>query len=158
MDSCAVPNSIDMDEVITKGYITKMLSDNYTLLIVFAILFLILVFILLYFIKQCFNAYKMYKQNTLGGSSPPVNIDDEIYPMDPLDNLESSDPLDNLVTTDPNNYRDPEEQKFYKDVDTIYKDYNKEKTNYIKSTYNRDNDDEINEKMIYSKYDSYQKL
>jgi len=155
MDGCAVPNSIDMDEVITKGYITKMLSDNYTLLIVFAILFCILMFVLLYFIKQCYNSYKMYNQNTLGGSSPPVNVDSEIYPTDPSDPL--ADSLDNLTTTDPNKYRDPEEQNFYKDVDTIYKDYNKEKTNYIKSTYNRDNDDEINEKIIYSKYDNYQK-
>lgn len=152
MDSCAVPNSIDMDEVITKGYITKMLSDNYTLLIVFVILFLILLFVLLYFIRQCYNAYKMYNQNTL--DAPPVNVDSEIYPLDAED---PADPLDNLNITDPNEYRDPEEKKFYKDVDTIYKDYNTEKTNYIKSTYNRDNDDEINEKMIYSKYDSYQK-
>lgn len=152
MDTCAVPNSIDMDEVITKGYITKMLSDNYTLLIVFAILFLILLFVLLYFGKQCYNAYKMYKKSN--GDAPPVNVDNEIYPLDVED---PADPLDNLNITDPNEYRDPEEKKFYKDVDTIYKDYNTEKTNYIKSTYNRDNDDEINEKIIYSKYDSYQK-
>ena len=147
MDGCAVPNSMDMDEVITKGYITKMLQDNYTLLIIFAILCIILIGILLYFSQQCMEAYNMYKQSTLG--AVPVNVDNEVYPLD------ASDPLDSLVTTDPNKYRDPEEQKFYKDVDTIYKDYNKEKTNYIKSTYNRDNDDEINEKMIYSKYDSY---
>ena len=156
MDGCAVPNSMDMDEVITKGYITKMLKDNYTLLIIFAILFLILVGILLYFGQQCMDAYKMYKQSS-GGSSPSTNVDSEVYPIDPAD--PTSDPLDSLAgVTDPNKYKDAEEQKFYKDVDTIYKDYNKEKTSYIKSTYNRDNDDEINEKMIYSKYDSYQKL
>jgi predicted PurR-regulated permease PerM len=141
MDGCAVPSPIDMDEVITKGYISKMLSDNYTLLIIFIIIIGLLLFLAIYFINQIKTTVKDYNRN-IQKTGSTINTENEVY-------------LDEPEVLDPNTYQDPNKQQFYKNVDTVYKEYNKEKTNYIKSTYNKENDDSIDNRIIYSKYDDY---
>jgi predicted PurR-regulated permease PerM len=141
MEGCAVPSPIDMDELITKGYISKMLSDNYTLLIIFVIIIGILLFLTTYFINQIKTTLKDYNRNIQKIGST-INTEDEVY-------------IDEPEVLDPNTYQDPNKQQFYKNVDTVYKEYNKEKTNYIKSTYNKENDDSIDRNIVYSKYDDY---
>lgn len=44
---------------------------------------------------------------------------------------------------------------FYKSVEEKYNTYNKEKTEYIRTTYEKDNDDIIDRKLLFPQYDNY---
>lgn len=142
MEGCAIPSPIDMDEIIVKGYISRLLSDNYTLLIIFIIVTIVLIIVLIYFVKQVQSALKDYYNNIIA-SDIPTNIDNEVY------NEEES------KETNTSKFQDPNKLKFYKGMTKVYNSYNVEKSNYIKSTYNRDSDDNINDTVIYKKYDNY---
>jgi hypothetical protein len=144
MEDCGVPGPIDMDEVITLNYITRMLSDNYTLLIICGIIIGLLIFILTYFVKLVQTTIKEYHKNS-GKGELSGNTENEIY----------SSENDDLV--DPTQYQAPEKRAFLKSLNDNYKEYNIEKTQYIKATYGKDNDDYIDGKISYRTYDDYEK-
>jgi hypothetical protein len=141
MSDCAVPSPLDMDDMIVKNSIKRMLSDNYTLLFVFLFITIILVLILVYFFKQIQFTLKNYKKFIGNNETINTDTDNEI--------------IDDDNITDPSKYQDPNKTSFYKSVKDLYNEYNTEKTNYIKTTYNKENDDYINEKMEYKTYDDY---
>ena len=135
MEGCSAPAPLDMDEVIVKGYISRMLSDNYTLLIIFMFVVIILVFILKYFYGQAMTTYKDYKKNT----------------------AQQAESTEEDVPTDPTKFQDPGKLKFYETVSDVYKEYNIEKTKYVKSTYQTENTDVIDDKIAYARHDNYDK-
>lgn len=159
-----IPNS----EVLLKK-INIMITDNYTLLFVLVIILGVLGVSLWYFISSFKKTIKNYldgKREVLeaGKAAPPKDKkqtasmvggdpknpqeDNEIYYMDPK--------TDNPTLVDPNEFLPKEKKAFLSSVDTAYEDYNLHKTRYITSTYNgRDNDDIINDQVMYSDYDDY---
>ena len=143
MEGCAVPASVDMEEMMVQSYISRMLSDNYTLLIVFLVVTILLGVVLIYFVKQFRSTYTDYKKH-LERSDQQQETDNEV---------ELTDEERKLV--DPVKYQAPEKTKFYDTVGDVYKEYNTEKTNYIKSLYGTENDDYIDEKMAYKSHDNY---
>lgn len=144
MDTCSAPGG-DMDDLIVKNYIGRMLSDNYTLLIVFVIVSFLILFVLNYFFKQARATYNDYKKNKAQSeqNSTDVNADNEIEPD------ENDEPVDT------NKYQDPNRRQFYKGIDDIYKEYNVEKSKYIEVNYGKENDDYVDQKVAYKEYDNY---
>lgn len=92
---------------------------------------------------------------TNSGTNPfDPTADNEFYPID-----DESVPKQQFGIAGPfvaKDSRNPNEKKFYDMVDTKYKDYNNQKTQYITKTYQEEeNDDIIDDKIVYSKYDDY---
>ena len=144
MEGCAVPAPIDAEELIVKSYIGRMLSDNYTLLIVFIITTALLVFVLSYFVKQIFATYKDYQINAKRSEMGTNASENEVYTDGDMQEV-----------ADPGKYQKASKLDFFKAVDSLYQQYNIEKTNYIKATYGHDNDDYIENTMSYKRYDNY---
>lgn len=144
MDTCSAPGG-DMDDVIVKNYIGRMLSDNYTLLIVFVLVSAMIIFVLNYFFKQARATYNDYKKNKAQSASNPDDpqADNEIEPD------ENDEPVDTKK------YQDAGKQQFYKNIDTAYKEYNTEKSKYIEVNYGKENDDYVDQKVAYREYDDY---
>lgn len=146
MESCAVPSSMDLDELIVKSTINRILSDNYTLLIICLVVLILLGVVLYYFTKQTYKVVIDYKQNNVRSGYKPAP-ESQSYTSNGENNDE---PVE-----DPLKYQEPGKQKFYKSVDDIFKEYNVEKTNYIAATYGRENDDAVDSRIAYKKYDDY---
>lgn len=144
MEGCAVPSAMDLDELMVRNYISRMLSDNYTMLIIFAIVIALLIMVLSYFIKNTMRTLKDYKSN-LQRSEAPKDKDSEVYVDDDNDN----------AVVDPKAYQESNKLNFMKQMDNAYQDYNLEKTSYIRATYNRTNDDVVDNRVVYKKYDDY---
>lgn len=144
MDGCAVPTGMDLTEVMNKAHISRLLSDSYTMLIIFVVITVALTFVLVYFIKEVRRTIYEHNKNVLK-SEAPKNDQNEVYADDDPD----------AEIADPTKYQDASKIKFFKDVDKVYKDYNLEKTTYIKSGFNKENDDYIDKRMAYKKYDEY---
>lgn len=146
MDGCSLPTATNLDELVVRSMISRMLSDNYTLVIIFIIAASLIIFILHYFVKQTLTVLKDYKNN-----KQQVDIskggENEIYLDDDND----------ITMVDPKMYELDEKKKFYKDVAVVYKEYNEEKTNYLKATYGKTNDDYVDENIAYKQYDDYEK-
>lgn len=145
MDGCTVPSSMDITEIMNRAHIGRLLSDNYTMLIIFIIITVSLTFVLTYFIKDIRQTIKEHNKNILK-SEVSKNDQDEVYFDDGGAETEFIDPT---------KYQEAGKIKFFKDVDQTYKDYNLEKTIYIKSGFNKENDDYIDTRMSYKKYDDY---
>lgn len=144
MDGCAVPTGMDLIEVMNRAHISRLLSDNYTMLIVFVFITAALGWVLTYFVKELKKTIYDYRRYTLK-SEVPKSDQDEVY----------TDNNDELQVSDPSKYQEANKIKFFNDVDQVYKDYNVEKTTYIKSGFNKENDDYIDGRMSYKKYDDY---
>ena len=144
MDTCSAPGG-DMDDLIVKNYIGRMLSDNYTLLIVFVLVSAMIIFVLNYFFKQAratYNDYKKNKAQSEANSTDP-NADNEVEPD------ENEEPVDT------NKFQDVNKQKFFKGIDDVYREYNTEKSKYIEVNYGKENDDYVDQKVAYKDYDNY---
>ena len=144
MNGCSIPGPVDMDDLIVKGNIAKMLSDNYTLLGIFAVVSGILIIVLIYFIKDTKSSLTDYLKNKKL-SAPPANADSEPQ-------LTGED----IQETDPAKYQDFNKQKFMQDVNSTFKEYNTEKGMYVKANYGKDNDDKIDSRIAYQRYDDYE--
>ena len=142
MDGCTLPGGFNMEEVLVKSTIARMLSDNYTLIIVFFIAGSIISLVLFYFAKQLYQSLKEYRQNSKQ-SGYGGNDENEQY----------DDPENEY--NDPKQHEEPKKKMFYKGIDDVYKEYNVEKSSYIKSSYKKDNDDFIDSKIAYQRHDEY---
>lgn len=145
--------------------INMMLSDNYTLLFALLLIFIVLGLSMSYFVNSLRATLKAYydgkrdadeaaaggkKGKKSGGDGDPRNPadDSEVYYNDP----QKDDP----VYTDPAKYMERNKRVFLENVATAYKQYNQEKSKYIAGTYaGRDNDDIIDDDVLYSAYDKY---
>ncbi len=143
MEGCAIPPSSDMDELIVNGYISRLLADNTSLLIIFAVMAFILIGILWYFVKQAYTTYKEYKNNIV--KSGTTNNDEDEKENEEFDASE----------IDPTKYQEAGKMQFIKAVDKKYNEYNLEKTAYIKATYGKENDDYIDQRIAYNDHDDY---
>jgi hypothetical protein len=165
--SCQETNSL---EAILIKY-DKLFYDKLTLVCVYIVILIVFLLMLYYFIKHFINILREYyrekayndvgKLNTNSKVDPnrdsentrDKEADNEFYPVD----AESTPPgnFTMKMPTKPSDHKDANEKRFIEDLNTKYADYNAQKTKYIQQKYNEDNDDKIDEQILYSKYDDY---
>jgi hypothetical protein len=126
--------------------INRMLSDNYTLIVLFLFLIIIIGAITYYFYTELRNTIKFYYRNQ--GSEEAVKNnpnEDELYEDD-------NENDDNEV----NKHLDSVSGNYFKKVENDYKDYNFQKGQYIINNYRKkESDDIIDRNILFEKKDNY---
>lgn len=157
--ACKPEGCANMSGMMLVKKLQNMLSDNYTMLVIMVVLIGILGLVLFYFgnslSKTLTNYYKNKKvANDASTATAAVSdnqrdekADNEIYYEDVKDDPNKKDPA---------LYFDKTKRDFIEDLDSQYKDINTLKSQYISSTYNgKQNDDIIDQKVLYKDYDNY---
>lgn len=139
---CLTPTGKDAGPFVYIEMCQKMITDNYGLLFLLLILVVVLVFLLIYFISEMKTSLSLYWKSLPEGKLKSATAQDD----------EIDDTINTKMAT---NKFDQSTKDFYKSVEEKYNIYNKEKTNYIKTTYEKDNDDIIDRKMLFPQYDNY---
>jgi cbb3-type cytochrome oxidase subunit 3 len=140
-------NVNDLTGVTQLKKIERMIGDNYTLVFFSFVLLIILFLIIWYFgsqLKENIDTYrKAYIKLNDNVTKIEVAYDDsEIYNEDG-------------EYVDTNKYFDKGKTDFVAKMKLAYKDYNKQKAEYIKNTYSTTDVDIIDTSAMYSKYDDY---
>lgn len=144
--------------------IKTLINDNYNMLIVYTVLVICLLCILIFICNDIYNIIKNYlrfknlqavkeKSKSLLDTSTnnpkdPAG-DDETYPIYDEDNPYVA------IGKKPKDYKPENEKAFFRNIDNKYKEYNTQKREYIKHKYSRNDDDIINDTLLYPKYDDY---
>lgn len=140
--STVCSSGVVLDETLIL-VINRLLTDNYTLLILFIVLTVISIVIGAYFFGQLKLVITAYYNNQ-GKDVAKNPVEDEFYDQD------ENDPY--IV----NQHLDDVSGNFYKKVETNYKDYNNKKTAYILNNYTKDeSDDIIDRNILFAKNDDY---
>ena len=147
---CAgVPNS-----VMLLKKLDSMISDNYTLIVIFFIVMGILSMAFIYFFKSMKTNLGVYWKDKAtvkspSGDNPRMAEDDKYtYYENVKDDPEPVQPRENM----------PDKTKeFVANMEKTYDEYNKLKTEYIKNTTTKrlQNDDLVDESVLFKKYDDY---
>jgi uncharacterized protein YozE (UPF0346 family) len=152
--TCIGNSGNDLTGVSQLKKIERMISDNYTMIFISFLLIIILLLVIWHFYSDLRdtlkNYYKIMQNKTsqkgkaiLAGSSASFPEDEEDYDDEPSY-------LDSTA------YFESGKADFAKKMDSTYKEYNKEKTDYIRSTHRIDNDDVVDtSSVLYKKYDDY---
>lgn len=147
----------------------RIIADKLSILFLYGFVIVALfATIFIYISKDLYNTIKQYYNNRSyleesNTTNDPNNSSenskdkeaDNIYYPDGENSEQTKYSLTGPMNA--NSYREKDELKFYNNVDTVYSNYNKQKTDYIAKIYSgRDNDDIIDDKIQYSKYDDYE--
>lgn len=130
--------------------IQRMISENYLMIFVCIVMLIIIGYMLYFTINQIVDCVRVYHkainvQNVIGVSFKSNNIqDNEVY--------ESETPYNAF---DPINHFEPGKAEFMSNLEKRYDDYNTAKSKYILSTYERTNDDIVDQKTLYKEHDDY---
>lgn len=131
--------------------IERMISDNYTLIFISFILLLILFLITWYFGSQLKETIDIYRKasvkfnDTLAINASKIGGTDDSEVYD-----------DDGAFVDTTKYFGAGKTDFVDKMKLAYKDYNKQKAEYIKTTYSTIDDDIIDTSTMYKKYDDYE--
>ncbi len=123
----------------------RLIADNYTVIVICIILSIVLFICLKYFGTQIYEVIQRYRKSAIQVKSglPDVTEDTEIYDEDDK-------------PYDISKYFGQGKNDFVKSMEDAYKDYNKLKSDYIRTTYSKTNDDVIDKDTVfYGKYDDY---
>jgi hypothetical protein len=137
----------------------NMINDNYTLIFLWFVITIILGLSLYYFfnsikktLQSFWNARKELNSKSSSASqasnNPRIATDDDYTYYE--------DAKEEPVNVDPTEYMPASKRKALEDLKTKYSTYNETKTQYIQNVYSgRQNDDTIDDKVIYAEYDNY---
>lgn len=162
---------VSADEFISRY--DRIISDKLSILFLYGFVMIALfATIIIYISKDLYNTIKQYYDNrsyleesnktndpnSSSENSKDKQADDIYYPVyTDGETIQQSTQYSLTGPINPNSYKDKSEIKFYDNLDTTYSNYNKQKTDYISRLYSgRENDDIINDKIQYSKYDDYE--
>jgi hypothetical protein len=136
----------DLSGTVMLRRLNKIISDNYSLILVSILVFIVPVVMIVYFGRQMADSIKLYKKAVVSGTGNTKKQpeDTELYEDD--------------VYFDNTKYFEANKSDFLKEMQATYKNYNKEKDEYIKKTYAAKNDDVIDQSVLYKKYDNYDGL
>lgn len=139
--------------------IDSMISDNFTLLGLMLVMFVILILSLVYFGKSLYNTVQAYykSKTDVDNASKQLSVTLD-NPGDPLaDNEIYYDDVKEDPTYNARNDFLPKGTKtFVEDLNNIYREYNDEKTKFIALNFNgRQNDDPITQSTLYSRNDDF---
>ncbi len=140
-----INTSSNPDVIINAGLkaVGDMIKDNFMTLCLYLVIVILLGLMAIYFI---FNMIKKIQRWKVGVANYKVDDTKEDYPTNPKKYME-----------EPIYYYEDGKQKFVKEMKSAYNDYNKEKTQYIRKAFNKENDDAVNEEVLFRKYDDYVK-
>jgi predicted membrane protein len=131
----------DLSGTVQLKKIDKIINNNYSVLGVFALLLVITIISFYYIFTLLYAELKSYFNFRKNKS---LKQDEEYY----------DDMVD--MKYDVSNYYDNNKKQFIKNINKEYSVYNKDKSDYIRSNFNKDNDDVVNGKTIFfKKYDDY---
>ena len=137
---CYGGSTADLTGAVQLKQIDKIINTNYSMLGVFLLLFIISIIAFYYIFTLLYKELKIF----MGLSKKRIiKNDDEYYD-------ETND-----MKYDVSNYYIKEKQNFLKTMKKEYKEYNDTKSDYIRKNFSIDNDDIINEKILFDKYDDY---
>lgn len=118
--------------------INKLIIDNYASLGIYLFIFAIALVLIYFCIINFMNVIRKY--NNAKKESLAIYKDVEIYD-------------DNTIDT--TIYYDNNKKRFINNMKSKYDNYNKSKAKYIQNTYNKLDDDVIDDKILYNKNDTY---
>lgn len=154
MSSCTLDKGDTTNTTIetTIMKIEKMISDNYAMILVYVVFAVGIGFVIWYFgsslikrIKE-YNANKSVKESStpsISNNSQNAEADNNVY-----DGTEPSP--DNI-----NDFMEPGKKGFVKQVDQVYKDYNKALKDFITSSGKKDEDAMIDVDLLFKTHDEY---
>jgi len=123
--------------------INKIISDDYTTVFISILLIIGFLIVIYYFGKQLIlTLSSYYKQASSVSAKVDPKQDSELYD-------------DTGLVIDPDQYFEPGKLDFVENMQKVYKEYNKEKAEYIKNVYKRQDDDVIDTSTLYQQYDDY---
>lgn len=144
------------DSMMLLKKLEGMISDNYTMLFILFIILSVLLLALYYFGSSLIKTISIWWRNVQekrgnGGKSSADNPrakedDNDIYYDNPKEDPNYADPF---------KYAPSGQREYVDNMDKAYKEYNDKKTSYITNTYQKQNDDIIDQKVIYKEYDNY---
>ena len=122
--------------------LNRMISDNYTIVVIAIIILIIIVFVIKYFAGQIVQVMKNYKRASREKQDNSAQLDQEIYDPD-------------SKIGDPKLYFDKPKSEYVKDLEQKFKEYNNLKDDYVKTNFSKMNDDLVDSRILYKKNDSY---
>ncbi len=120
--------------------ITKMISNNYSMLAIYVVLMIALFIILWFFVKTTWRTLSSYY--ALKGDVPKKNIENDYN-------------YDEESLEDPSKYMDPGKKRFVAEVDKTYRSYNEAMDANIKSSGRVDNDNMMDKSILFRNHDDY---
>jgi hypothetical protein len=120
--------------------IKRMISENYLMILICIIMLIILGYLIYFAIKKIVNSVSVYNKALNKTNVTPT---------------EDSENYDTSQVFNPIAYFEPGKAEFVGDFEKRYNEYNQTKTDYIKSTYERQNDDIIDKSVLYKTNDNY---
>lgn len=144
--------------------INNMISSNMLILGVFFLLLVALCLALYYFVSSLiftisnYNTAKITLKSQLtskGESVKDTTADNETYP-EPVDPNDAEVEFNLAPQVDPNKFMPRSKREFINLITSDNEDYNKKKTEILLNEFNyEENDDLVDEKILYSDYDNY---
>lgn len=165
VETCAEAiKTMDLDFTVYQNKLSRIITDNYTIIVVFLIITIFLAMIIWYFARNLQTTLRNYRKfgKKFDISPAPTDnqydkaADDENYDNNKKDVDMDVGLMQVASREDPNDFMPKGKKDFIENVTNKYTDYNKEKTSYIRSTRKSTNDDIINDKMLYRKHDDYE--
>lgn len=155
MEACSASGA-DGNSVVYFKKLQSMVSDHYTLILVFIVCLVIGILVAIYFVKSIKNTLSAYLKNKTKRAKTyaPTNNqrskddDDYIYYENVNEDPEPIIPKDRLPKG---------EVEFIEKVDDVYNEYNTLKSQYLQKAYRKSNanEDIIDHKIKFNKYDRY---
>lgn len=153
----------DMSLLKNTMILKKLISNNYVVLFLFVIVIGVASLVLYYFGNNMYKTLRDYRKNNKKfelGPSPSdnqydVTADNEVY----QNIADTTEKKYGIYRVDPNSnsedYIRQNKRDFLDDIKNRYDEYNTLKSDYILTTYNKTNDDIIDQNTLYEKHDNY---
>ena len=163
MSCLDVKQTASPDEIIVsyQRIMTKIITDNYSVIFVYFVIFILLILIAYYFFRNISRTFKSYRKNSAMMELAPAqdnNVNDPAADNERYTKHDTSKDatLYALRSRDnPIDYINKGKKDFLDDVNTKYDEYNTAKSEYIKTTYARKSDDVVDQDILFSRHDDY---
>lgn len=156
--------SASPDEIIVsyQRIMSKIITDNYSVIFVYFVIVILLILIAYYFFKNISRTLKSYRKNSALMELAPAqdnNINDPAADNERYTKHDvSKDATLYAIRArdNPIDYINKGKKDFLHDVNTQYDEYNTAKSAYIKTTYARKSDDVVDQDILFSRHDDYE--
>ena len=164
MSCLDVKQTAGPDEIIVsyQRIMTKIITDNYSVIFIYFVMIILLVLIAYYFFKNINKTVKSYRKNSAMMELAPAHDNNIMDPAADNEKYTKHDSSKNatlyaLRTRDnPIDYINKDKKDFLSDVNSKYDEYNVAKSDYIKTTYARKSDDVVDQDILFSRHDDYE--
>ena len=163
MSCLDVKQTASPDEIIVsyQRIMTKIITDNYSVIFVYFVIFILLILIAYYFFRNISRTLKSYRKNAAMMELAPAqdnNVNDPAADNERYTKQDTSKDATFYALRsrdNPIDYINKGKKDFLDDVNTKYDEYNTAKSEYIKTTYARKSDDVVDQDILFSRHDDY---